>query len=165
MNTEPAVPKEYHSEYTGEPFVDCLICERPLDGTTPFVVEKHIRRGEAVLEMALCDPCCENMVDRNYSHESLERELELIVEWMNAADTDVEHCTGCQKPRDHADGYLLAAGFHRGHIPMVELALCMTCIDTLAAVRSRKTRENFGKFIETYFPGVPEYADAPVLLV
>jgi hypothetical protein len=144
MNWKDLIPKIYHSEYTGEPFATCLVCEQALSEAGDYMVEKVIRNGEAVLEMALCGACAEGMI-REYSQESLEREIRTLETWMSDGGPDGEECIGCRKPRDHAGGFVLAA-------------------EILESQRSRQTRENFGGFIEKHFPGVPHYVDLPVVL-
>jgi hypothetical protein len=163
MDFKDRIPRIYHSEYSGEPFTACLVCERPLQDLDAYMVEKIIRNGEAVLEMALCDACSESMI-REYSQESLERELRMVERWMADAEPRAELCLGCCRARDHAGGFLLAAEFVHGYVPVYEVAICETCAESLAKQRSLKTRENFGRFIETYFPGVPHYVDLPVVL-
>lgn len=164
MNWKDLIPKIYHSEYSGEPFATCLVCEQPLSEAGDYMVEKVIRNGEAVLEMALCDVCAQGMI-REYSQESLEREIRTLETWMSdGGPEDRELCIGCRHPRDHAGGFVLAAEFTGGFVPVTEVAICETCAEILESQRSRRTRENFGGFIEKHFPGVPHYVDLPVVL-
>jgi hypothetical protein len=155
------VPPILRSEYTGEPFHTCLVCATPLSGAELHVVEKVIRHGEAVLEMALCVECANNL-SRECSEESLARLREVQEAWVGNADPDGQLCAGCGKARDHADAFVIAGYFVPGHRLVRQIAVCETCHEGVQEKLSRKTREVFGDFVETHFPGVPENIDSPV---
>jgi len=157
------VPKIYRSEYTLEPFRSCLVCDRALEGASLHVVEKVMRQGEAVLEMALCDRCAEALV-REFSEESREVLTRIQLEWIAGADPRAERCAGCRKPRDHAGSFVIGGTFLSGFVLVREIAVCGACEEAVEPRLSRKTREAYGRFVETHFPGVPDYVDLPLLV-
>ncbi|MCR9200583.1 MAG: hypothetical protein NXI04_18250 [Planctomycetaceae bacterium] len=58
-----AVPKLFWSEYSGEPFRQCIACKVPLLEANMHVVKKKIVGNEAVLEMALCNRCQQQQME------------------------------------------------------------------------------------------------------
>ena len=159
---ETEVPRILHSEYSGGPFRTCLVCSTPLADAEMHIVEKVIRGGEAVMEMALCLTCAGHMT-RDCSEESLEKLKEVQEGWVENADPEGEHCAGCGRMRDHADAFVIAGYFLPGYELVRRMTVCETCHETVQKMLSQKTREAFGAFIEQHFPGVPEFLDSPIL--
>ncbi|MBN2490694.1 MAG: hypothetical protein JXQ29_07585 [Planctomycetes bacterium] len=155
------VPAILRSEYSGEPFASCLVCGTSLDDAELHVVEKVIRHGEAVFEMAVCVGCAGRLAGE-CSEESLARLGEVQEAWVANADPDGERCAGCGRPRDHAGAFVIAGYFVSHHRLVRSLAVCEDCHDDVQDRLSEKTRETFGEFVRDHFPGVPENIDAPV---
>jgi len=160
---EAGVPKILQSTYSGLPFQTCLVCSMDLDEAELHIVEKVIRNGEAVMEMALCATCANNL-SRDCSQESLAILQDVQEEWMGQADPKGRYCAGCRKPRDHSDSFVIAGYFLPDFELVRRMAVCETCHESVQKKLSTKTRENFGTFVETHFPGVPENIDSPVIL-
>lgn len=158
------VPALLHSTYSGLPFAECLVCHAPLNDVEMHVVEKVIRNGEAVLEMALCGDCC-NDLSKELSEESIEVLRAVQETWMDNGDEEGEICAGCNRDRAHDGGFVLAGYFLPGRILMRQLAVCEACHEGVQRKLSRKTRDKFGEFVGNHFPGVPENVDAPTILV
>lgn len=159
---EPAeVPEILRSEYSGRPFETCLVCRTDLADAELHIVEKMIRGGEAVMEMALCGGCAEEM-SRDCSEESLQTIREVQESWAENADDDAACCAGCGKFHVSASGFVVAGYFLPGYELMRSMTVCETCHDGVQQRLSRSTRERFGEFIRDHFPGVPENIDAPV---
>jgi len=159
---EAEVPRILHSEYSGEPFRTCLVCSTELRDADLHIVEKVIRHGEAVMEMALCIHCANSMA-KDCSQESLDMLRKVQESWVENADPEGETCAGCGRPRDHGDAFVIAGYFMPDYELVRRMAICEPCHEGVQEKLSRKTREAFGEFIENHFPGVPENIDAPVL--
>ncbi|MCP4785246.1 MAG: hypothetical protein GY903_25805 [Fuerstiella sp.] len=63
------VPKLFWSEYSGEPFFNCIDCEVPLIESNVYVIQKRYVAGEAVFEMAMCERCRDKLT-QEYSEET-----------------------------------------------------------------------------------------------
>ncbi len=155
------VPDILQSEYSGLPFSTCLVCSRKLIDVEMHVVEKVIKNRETVMEMALCGPCCENMTNE-VSKESLETLRSVQEKWMNQGDDAGELCAGCEQTRDYSGAFVIAGYFLPGYHLVRSMAVCEKCHEGVQDKLSKKTREVFGDFVGTHFPGVPEDIDSPV---
>jgi hypothetical protein len=155
------VPEILRSEYSGEAFESCLVCGTDLAGAEMHIVEKMIRGGEAVMEMALCGTCAEAMA-RDCSEESLETIRATQESWAEAAEDDPTTCAGCGKAHGIRDAFVIAGYFLAGYELMRSLTVCESCHESVQQKLSRATRERFGEFIRDHFPGVPENIDSPV---
>lgn len=161
-NVKPAeVPEILRSEYSGKAFETCLVCGTDLADAELHIVEKMIRGGEAVMEMALCGGCAEDM-SRECSEESLQTIREVQESWAENADVDASTCAGCGKLHQAADAFVVAGYFLAGYALMRSMTVCESCHDGVQQKLSRSTRDRFGEFIRDHFPGVPENIDAPV---
>ena len=160
---ESGVPDILKSVYSGMPFRTCLVCAADLMDVDLHIVEKVIRGGEAVMEMAMCSTCANNMA-KECSEESLAALQSVQEAWMAEADPEGIECAGCQKPRNHAGAFVIAGYFMSDYELVRKMAVCEKCHESVQSKLSKKTREIFGQFVETHFPGVPENIDSPVFL-
>lgn len=155
------VPRILWSDYTGRPFETCLVCRAWLEAAEVHVVEKVIRRGETILEMALCGECCARL-SQDVSEESLKVIQEVQTRWLEEADPEGRTCPGCRRDREETDGFVIAGYFIPGHLLVRAVTVCEDCHAALEEKLSRKTRESFRGFVDTHFPGVPEDVESPV---
>lgn len=158
------VPAILRSDYSGLPFAKCLVCETALEETEVHVVEKVVRNGETVIEMAMCAACCADVAEQ-LSAESTQVLRSVQEEWAESGDPDGEACANCHRPRAHDGGFVIAGYFLTDRVLLRQIAVCEPCHDAVQQRLSRATRDTFGRFVGDHFPGVPENIDAPSLLV
>jgi len=130
------VPRLFWSEYSGEPFFNCIDCEVPLIESNVYVIQKHYVAGEAIFEMALCERCRDKLT-QEYSDETRANitahmkeqfqksaaaglddvegpQIIEVREIENAEDGDallqrcIEHCLVCGTERSKCHRYSLA---------------------------------------------------------
>lgn len=177
------IPREFYSEYSGEPFHQCIDCERTLfDAEIPYSVMKHIVGREAVFEMAICFECAERMREE-YSEEtrqniqqhmesSMRRKLEASVDQQYSyqqllefsAEKGLVDCVLCGKPRSESRRYEIIGLFLQDQILVqpsygvgfcFPMMVCEDCIAEVAPLISKKTRDAWDRFVEEHFDGPP----------
>jgi hypothetical protein len=72
------IPRLFFSEYSEQPFEQCVDCNRELTEDVIYVIQKHFVANEAVFEMALCMDCNQNLNDRlsDESKQAIQQFLE-----------------------------------------------------------------------------------------
>jgi hypothetical protein len=158
------------SEETGEPFRHCIHCRLPLDEiAVPWLVNKEYRRGECILEYAICQHC-RDAVSAGFSEESKEavrKFLEEEIDWAARIDALMDessielhlaNCIRCHAPRETLTGFGISAQFDSsGELIQGPLPLLM-CDDCTARLRERFTPESleaWQRFLAEHFPGPP----------
>ena len=63
------IPRQFWSAYLDGPFCDCLVCEKSLNSSLVYVIQKRIVAGESVFEMAICEACRQQLTS-SYSEET-----------------------------------------------------------------------------------------------
>lgn len=169
------LPDRFHSFETQEPFVTCLTCDQNLNTLeAPYTVSKIFRRGECVMEYAMCMPCRQG-VARDFSEES-QRTLEaffddkvnlaqrsLALEENESLEDWTKSCLVCKSLQNEETGYSLAAMAYRDTMifdpfPMM---VCGNCEEEIQGKLSKTTRERWNRFVGENFPGPPATADTP----
>lgn len=73
------IPHLFHSEYEGEPFSKCAVCSRDLLAPDAiYTVSKTCNHGEAIMELAVCSDCAEDV--RNEVSEESRLAIENFIE-------------------------------------------------------------------------------------
>lgn len=159
------------SEETGVAFSHCVHCRLPLlEIDAPFLVTKEYRRGECVLEYALCQRCRDRLADRfcPASKQAVRQFLENEIDWdarvkdfmMDATlRRRIEACIACRTPRDQAQGFVLSALFDSGGELItgpLPLILCSLCTQRLMGQLTPETLAVWQSFIDTHFAGPPD---------
>ena len=167
------------SEETGEPFSHCIRCKLPLvEIAEPWLVNKEFRRGECVLEYAICQPCRDAVTER-LSEESreavrgfLEREIDWdarVKEFMLSYDLTERFaaCIACRAPRERLEGFGISALFDSGGSLVtgpLPLLVCQPCVARMTGLLSEQSRGVWRKFLADHFAGPPNDSGFPGLL-
>ena len=167
------------SEETGEAFSHCLRCKLPLvEIAQPWLVNKEFRRGECMMEYAICQPCRDLVTDQlsEESKEAVRRFLEKEIDWearmrkfMLAREPAVrfDACVACCAPRDVLEGFGVSALFDSGGSLVVgplPLLICQPCVGRMTADLSEESREVWRSFLAENFAGPPGDSGFPGLL-
>jgi hypothetical protein len=167
------------SEETGEAFSHCLCCRFPLvEIAEPWLVNKEFRRGECVMEYAICQPCRDHVTDQlsEESKESVRGFLEREIDWesrmqefmlSHVLTARLETCVACGTRREELDGYGISALFDSsgslvtGPLPLL---ICQPCIGRMTESLSEESRGVWRKFLADHFAGPPRDSGFPGLL-
>lgn len=158
----PPIPPELFSEYEERPFQHCTRCGESLaDFPGGFQISKAYKKGECVMEYALCDHCRAAMMEE-FSEES-KRRLAGFQNEQVQLDHGLTHCAVCGACRD--EGPLrefvitgLCEGTHLQH----GLMLCGDCGEAVQALISNQTRDTWRRFVDDNFPGPPPADGLPL---
>jgi hypothetical protein len=154
-NREP-IPELLHSFYEDRPFVSCTRCgESLVDFEEGFRISKNFKRGEVLIEYALCMPCLIGMLDEA-SEESKQRMAEFQAEHHREGVSGFEECALCPRTRSEArnEEFGIVGVCH--HDAMVDSAMiCIDCMEAMNGVLSEETRRTWDRFREENFLGVP----------
>jgi hypothetical protein len=150
------IPEILHSFYEDRPFVSCTRCGESLAHFEEgFRISKNFKRGEVLIEYALCMPCLMGMLDEA-SDESKQNMAEFQAKHHREGITGFEECALCPRTRSEArnDEFGLVGVCH--HEAMVDSAMiCSECMEAMNGVLSEETRRTWDRFREENFPGVP----------
>jgi hypothetical protein len=167
------------SEETGEAFSHCLCCKLPLvEIADPWLVNKEFRRGECVMEYAICQECRDQVTDElsEESKESVRGFLEREIDWearmrefmLAPQVTDrFDACIACCAPRESLEGFGISALFDAGGSPVVgplPLLICQPCVGRMTAGLSEESRGVWRRFLAENFEGPPGDTGFPGLL-
>jgi hypothetical protein len=167
------------SEETGQAFSHCLCCQLPLvEIAEPWLVNKEFRRGECVMEYAICQPCRDQVTDQlsEESKESVRGFLEREIDWESRMQkfmlshelTDrLAACVACGARREELDGYGISALFDSsgslvtGPLPLL---ICQPCVGRMTESLSEASREVWRRFLADHFAGPPQDSGFPGML-
>jgi len=166
------------SEETGGPFRHCIHCRLPLaEVDSTWLVTKDYRRGECILEYAICQPCRIEVAD-GFTEESkaaVRSFLEREIDWdarraefmmMHQAEDRLNHCIACRTPRESTNGFVISAHFDSGgHLieGPLPLMLCDQCSARLVASLPDSHRDAWQGFLTSHFEGPPDTDDGGYL--
>lgn len=154
VNREP-IPNVLHSFYEDRPFVSCTRCGESLaDFEDGYRISKNFKKGEVLIEYALCMPCLVGMLDEA-SDESKQRLAEFQEEHYRDV-TGFEECALCEQTRDGVRNEEFGlVGVCQGDDMVDSAMICIDCMEAMAEIMSEETRRTWDKFREENFPGVP----------
>ena len=158
----PPIPPELHSDYEDRPFQHCTRCGESLaDFPGGFQISKAYKKGECILEYALCDHCRTAMMEE-FSDESKNRLASFQNEQVQMHH-GLTHCAVCGACRDEGPmrefvitGLCEAGSLHHG------LMLCGDCGDAVQELISTHTRDTWRRFVDDNFPGPPPADGLPL---
>ncbi|NNE92298.1 MAG: hypothetical protein HKN23_11675 [Verrucomicrobiales bacterium] len=157
------IPEVLYSFYEERPFRICTRCGESLpEFDEGYRVSKLFKKGEVLMEYALCFPCLEAMMDET-SEESKKRLNKFQAERFRNV-SGFNDCNLCERTRDQARGdeYSLV-GICQANDMLDSGMICIECMEEMAELVSEETRRNWDKFKEENFPGVPaDFAPSPV---
>ncbi|MES2997054.1 MAG: hypothetical protein V4733_09625 [Verrucomicrobiota bacterium] len=156
------------STETGKPFQHCVHCRFPLLETeVPWLVNKHYRRGECIIEYAICQTCRDEIA-AGFSDESkaaIREFLETHIDWpkrladfmrLDDPRQRLDACVKCELPRGEATEFAISGVFDEGGILMegaLPLMLCGGCTREMANALSPASRAAWQDFIVQHFAG------------
>lgn len=147
------IPRDLHSEYEERAFQHCTRCGETLaDDGGGFQISKAYRRGECVMEYALCDHCRQAMMEE-FSTESKQR----LAQFQDAnveLHRGLERCSVCGAGRDGLGDFVIT-GLCSGRSLQHGLMVCGACGDTVQELISKPTRDTWRRFVDENFPGPP----------
>ena len=161
LQQPPPIPPDLESEYEERPFQNCTRCGESLpDFPGGFQISKAYKRGECVMEYALCDHCRNKMMEE-FSAES-KRRLAQFQDEEVTVDRGLDSCAVCNARRD-AQGMddFVITGVCEGLSLLHSVMICGKCGDTVQGMISQKTRDTWRRFVDDNFPGPPPVDSLP----
>ncbi len=149
------IPELLHSVYEERPFRTCTRCGESLsEFESGYRISKEFRKGEVVLEYAICHPCLERMLEES-SVES-KQNLARFHEVHFKGPLGFDQCAFCEKIKSAVrDDEYAIAGMCLGTRLMEQAMVCVECAEAMHAVLSEHTTRIWRRFREENFPGVP----------
>lgn len=149
------IPEELHSFYEDRAFVSCTRCGESLaDFEEGYRISKNFKKGEVLIEYALCTPCLLRMLE-----ESSEESKQNLAKFHQERQRDVSgfgECSFCERTRAEARNEEFGiAGVCQGDRLLDSAMICVDCMEDMHAVLSEETKEVWRRFREENFPGVP----------
>lgn len=157
------IPRDLHSEYEERPFRSCTRCGETLhDYAGGYRISKVYKAGEVIFEYALCCDCLDRLMQES-STESIQRLTRFQNENVRPEAEEMVECALCETGRADAEQgefALVAAcqgtGLLQGHL------ICQRCMEQMSDLVSEKTRNEWNRFVDDNFPGVPaDFVPAP----
>lgn len=150
------IPEVLHSFYEERPFLSCTRCGESLaDFDEGFRISKNFKRGEVLIEYALCLPCLERMLEES-SEESKRNLARFQEERLREPGSGFAECAFCEKTQAEARGGEFGlAGVCRGDRLLDSAMICIDCIEDMHEVLSEETRDVWRRFRDENFPGIP----------
>jgi hypothetical protein len=157
----PPIPPDLYSEYEDRPFAHCTRCGETLpDDEHGFQVTKAYKRGECVMEYALCDHCRNAMMDE-FSQESKNRLGQYQHEHVRL-DRGLDCCAVCGVSRvSESLPDFVITGMCEGQGLRHSFMICGRCGDSIQEIISTKTRDTWRRFVDENFPGPPSEGEYP----
>jgi hypothetical protein len=151
-----AIPELLHSFYEERPFLTCTRCGESLaEFEEGYRISKNFKRGEIIIEYALCLPCLERMLEES-SEESKRNLARFQEERLREVASGFEQCSFCERTRAEARGDEFGlAGVCRGDRLLDSAMICIDCIEDMHAELSEETKDVWRRFRDENFPGVP----------
>ena len=152
----PLVPVEFESTETGEPFLKCSSCTllfSEMEQATCFI-EKVMRSGECIVEVALCSDCLSNG-RCDWSDESIES-LEMHNLEHPLIPSGLGHCAGCQIEANIWTDDITYVGIIEKTVGLLgpPALICTDCLEQIESVLSEETRREMDEFADSVLPGV-----------
>ncbi len=155
LPSEP-IPEVLFSFYEDRPFKSCTRCGESLsDFPDGYKVSKNFKKGEVIIEYALCMPCVERML--NEASDESKRVLQQFQEERYREDVSgFDDCALCEKTQMTARGEEFGlTGICQGLNMFDSAMICIECMEEMSEVISDETRGKWNRFREENFPGVP----------
>jgi len=150
------IPRELYSEYEDRPFRCCTRCGEGLqDYENGYKVSKVFKDGEVIFEYALCFDCLDRMMEES-SEESIQRLADFQNERIRPDVEGTYECALCESNRDtmRRQEFALVAACQALNLLESHL-ICIDCMEEMSSLVSEKTRNEWNRFVEENFPGVP----------
>lgn len=157
----PPIPRDLYSEYEERPFQCCTRCGETLsDFQGGYQVSKAYRRGECVVEYALCEHCRNAMMDE-FSDDSKNRLNDFHQQAVHHQG-GIDECSVCGVPRrtDNVEDFVIT-GLCEGTHLIDSIMICGQCGDQIQELLSAKTKDTWRRFMDDHFPGPPSLDELP----
>lgn len=149
------IPDILHSFYEERPFLTCTRCGESLaEFEEGYRITKNFKKGEVLIEYALCLPCLNGMIEES-SEESKQNLARFQAERYREV-SGFEDCAFCERTRQQVrDEEYGLAGLCRGDRLLDSAMICIDCMEDMHDILSEATRKSWSRFREENFPGVP----------
>ncbi len=149
------IPEILYSFYEERPFISCTRCGETLkEFAEGYKISKNFKKGEVIIEYALCMPCMEGMI--NEASEESKRMLHQFQEERFRQVSGFAECALCGKSQDQARGEEFGlTGICQGDEMVDSAMVCIECMEEMSEIISDETRGKWNRFREENFPGVP----------
>ncbi len=150
------IPEVLYSFYEDRAFVSCTRCGESLsDFEDGYRISKNFKKGEVLIEYALCMPCLTAMLDEA-SDESKRQLAEFQEKHYREDVSGFDECALCPRTIDEARNEEFGlVGVCHGDDMVDSAMICIDCMEAMAETMSEETRRTWDKFREENFPGVP----------
>ena len=127
------IPEELHSFYEDRAFVSCTRCGESLaDFEEGYRISKNFKKGEVLIEYALCTPCLLRMLE-----ESSEESKQNLAKFHQERQRDVSgfgECSFCERTRAEARNEEFGiAGVCQGDRLLDSAMICVDCMEDMHA--------------------------------
>jgi hypothetical protein len=155
MDEPSPIPEILHATWPEGPFRTCVACGGDLaEEDRLYQIQKVWRHGEVVLEMAICAECAVRTA-REFSEESLRRLGEYFEERYRPG-LGLDRCHFCGGERTPDSEFEIGAACRGPFLLRPPVVVCSACNEAAQEHLSEKTRDAWGRFVDTNLPGVPE---------
>jgi hypothetical protein len=178
INQQNQLPADLYSSDTGEPFSNCLMCDKfLLEEGTLYMIEKAFKQHhelkvrEVIIEYAMCMTCATNMHNamstesreriNNYfanNADFTERGAMFSNETIPSFESLTSHCIIKKTPIADSPEFQMAVQCSGKNVlyGVLPFALSMHAMDEMMALMSAKSLGEIDDFLGKYFTGPPE---------
>ena len=179
MKSKEEIAQEFHSFETGKPFSNCIECERALDESTSYIVEKAIKQydgyaaKDTLFDYAICMSCAQKMQNELSANSRLKMSEFLmphLTKLTQASNDSLEKCLVTGKPIRETGEYQIYA-FFRGSELVSEIppyAISEEAVEMMLPLLSKETTDFLDGFFKKHFspdPSLMEPVGPKILLV
>ena len=149
------IPEVLHSFYQERPFVSCTRCGESLaDFKDGYRISKNFKKGEVIIEYALCMPCLARMLEE--ASEESKKNLAEFQEKHFRNISGFDECALCVRTKAEArDEEFGLVGVCQGDRMIDSALICIDCMEAMHSVLSEETTRTWDRFRQENFPGVP----------
>lgn len=173
------IPKIFHSVEHGGVFKYCSVCKiYLLDDEISYFIEKAFRGTEAVFEYAMCSNCRDSMETEvsmesmmnigNYflEHVNISYRKELMETFDNNIKPWLNECIFTGNQMNECQDYQICAECQGANIMIsfFPLMISSQAVEEIQQLMSKKTKENFDRFVRDTLNPPVDFKDIPMLV-
>lgn len=169
------IPKEFYSATTGQPFENCIECEKSLlDGKTEYLIEKAIKNypgykaQDTLFDYAICMDCAKAMHTKmskeslatiqQYFSENLDMESRIKDSKTEDLGSLTQKCMIKGTARSETNEFQLYAHcigdkIFMGNPPYL---ICAEVMEEVMGILSKSTKDELGGFFDKHFSPDPD---------
>lgn len=175
------LPEFLHSYETNEPFTHCLMCNKPLEETAKYAIEKVFKRNkqlgttEIIYEYAVCFDCAlgasdeiseESMQSIQALYQKYSANMMMKLEFLHGTEkysmeSWTERCSFTGKESRLCSEFSVSAVVENGKLVYEHSPIMVSdqFMEELQECMSKKTRDYFDGFKDEFFDVPPEIKD------